>query len=209
MDNYEYILNIISVINKPKTLKEIEMALDVLLMNYTEEDKKSLALLLYSIVSRKEVSGIPFKSRVVDLISNRSHKLKTVGDYNTEFDRLYEGMSKTVANNTQCKEYGGLKYLEVIIMYKALSLHFNSTDDHKVISMVDVVDMMVDIIGGPANLYWYYIYKWSDLGLINYGTSIKYVWFELKNFKTPGNERYLKILKVVKEDYNENQGRDN
>lgn len=196
----DYVLTLISIVNKPATLKELEVSLNMLMSEYTEEEKEAIGLLLYSI-AQKKISGQSLKTAIVDLISNRSHKLRTVGDYNLEFSRLHEIASEAVVNNTQCKNYGGLRYLEVIIMTRALSLYFNNTNEHKVISMVDLVDSIVNNIGGSAKLYWHYVYKWGDLGLINWGTSIKYAWFELENFEKPGLERYLKILNTIKENH--------
>lgn len=205
VDNYDFILNVLSIINKPKTLKELEMALEVILIDYTQEDKRSIALMLYAL-NQKKFSGILFKSGVVDLISNRSHKLKTVGDYNDEFDRLYENSLQTVANNEQDWDNGGLKELEVCTLSMTLALYFNREDKtSRSVSMIEVVQMITDVIGGPRNIYWYYITKWSDLGLINYGTSIRYVWFEFKNFEKPGLERYLKILNSIKEMYGDEE----
>ena len=49
------------------------------------------------------------------------------------------------------------------------------------IPMCLVIDMLVNVFGYNEKQLYYYANKWDDKGIINYGTSIRFVWFEFEN----------------------------
>lgn len=49
------------------------------------------------------------------------------------------------------------------------------------IPMYLVIDMFVNVFGCNEKQLYYYANKWNGKGIIDYGTSIRNVWFEFKN----------------------------
>lgn len=49
------------------------------------------------------------------------------------------------------------------------------------IPMYLVINMFDKVFGCNKKQLYYYVNKWGDKGIINYGTSIRNVWFEFEN----------------------------
>lgn len=178
------------------SLAHIEESILTILTDFSEEQQKMISLLLYSI-KRGNISTDDLGIMVVDALSNKLNKsLNTVDEYKAEFDRLRQHNLNTVISNNQEWEYGGLKTLEIMLLKIALEYHHKSCviQDSCVISSRAIIRVATDTFGGPRKLYWGYIEKWDELGLIGYGTSINFWWFDFNKFKEPSLARYKKIL---------------
>jgi hypothetical protein len=58
-----------------------------------------------------------------------------------------------------------------------------------------VIDMFVKVFGYNEKQLYYYVDKWVDKGIVDYGTSIRNVWFEFENLSGAYLDMYNKIFR--------------
>lgn len=57
-----------------------------------------------------------------------------------------------------------------------------------------VIDMFVKVFGYNEKQLYYYATKWDKKGIIDYGTSIRNVWFEMENLSGIYLDMYNEIF---------------
>ena len=73
-------------------------------------------------------------------------------------------------------------------------IYFSGGRSYEPIPMYLVIDMLVKVFGWNEKQMYYYVSKWDDKGIVNYGTSLRNVWFEFENLSGPYRETYKQMF---------------